>query len=71
MEELLYTVPQVASILHSNINYVHKLRKAGLIPFMKLGQYKCRKQALEKFLIECEGKDVTDPFNIRELHNGE
>lgn len=67
MENLLYTVPQVAEILHSNTNYVHKLRKAGLIPFMKLGQYKCRKVALEAFLAQAEGKDLTDPFNITEL----
>lgn len=67
MEELLYTVPQVAEILHCNTGYVHKLRKAGLIPFMKLGQYKCRKVALETFLAQSEGKDVTDPFNVVDL----
>lgn len=64
---MLYTVPEVAKILKSNVDYVHKLRKAGVLPFLKLGQYKCRKVALEKFLATYEGKDVTDPTNITEL----
>ena len=28
---------------------------------------KCRKESLEKFLSENEGKDLTDPFNIKQL----
>lgn len=67
MEDMLYTVPEVAKILKSNVDYVHKLRKAGVLPFLKLGQYKCRKVALENFLATYEGKDVTDPTNITEL----
>jgi hypothetical protein len=31
---------------------------------MKLGQYKCRREALEEFLRKAEGYDVSDPFNI-------
>lgn len=67
MEDMIYTVPEVAKILKSNVDYVHKLRKAGVLPFLKLGQYKCRKVALENFLATYEGKDVTDPTNITEL----
>lgn len=67
MVEMLYTAPEVAKILKTNVDYVHKLRKSGLLPFLKLGQYKCRKEALEKFLAENEGKDLTDPENVREL----
>ena len=67
MEDMLYTVAEVAEILKCNVNYVHKLRKAGVLPFLKLGQYKCRKAALEKFLATYEGKDVTDPYNIVDL----
>ena len=65
--EILYTVPEVAKLLKTNTNYVHKLRRAGLLPFIKLGQYKCRKEALEKFLTEHEGEDLTDPENVRKL----
>ena len=49
------------------MDFVHKLRKAGLLPFIKLGSYKVRKTALEEFLKNYEGQDLTDPFNVRGL----
>lgn len=64
MEEMIYTVKEVSQILKCNVDYVHKLRKAGLLRFMKLGQLKVRKSTLEKFLADYEGKDLTDPNNI-------
>lgn len=67
MEDILYTVSEVATLLKCNVNFVHELRKAGLLPFMKLGSYKCRRTSLLKFLSDCEGKDLTDPHNIKEL----
>jgi excisionase family DNA binding protein len=57
----------VAKLLKTNADYVHKLRRSGKLPFLKIGQYKCRKEALEKFLAENEGKDLTDPENVKEL----
>ena len=39
-DNILYTVKEVAALLKTNVDYVHKLRKAGLLPFLKLGQYK-------------------------------
>ena len=71
-ENILYTVKEVAILLKTNVDYVHKLRKSGLLPFLKLGQYKVRRQALDEFLSRYEGKDLTDPFSIKELnHDGE
>ena len=67
MEDMVYTVSEVADILKCNVNYVHKLRRSGVLPFLKLGQYKCRKIALEKFLATYEGKDLTNPEDIKEL----
>lgn len=67
MEDMVYTVSEVADILKCNVNFVHKLRKSGVLPFLKLGQYKCRKVALEKFLATYEGKDVTDPNDIKDI----
>lgn len=67
MEEVLYTVKEVSALLKTNVDYVHKLRKAGLLPFLKLGSYKCRKQALDEFLAKYEGYDLTNPSNIEEL----
>lgn len=66
-EDMLYTVKEVSQILKCNVDMVHRLRKSGLLPFLKLGSYKCRKQAIEEFLEKYEGKDLTDPFNIKEL----
>lgn len=70
-DNVLFTVKEVAILLKTNVDYVHKLRKAGILPFLKLGQYKVRKEALLEFLSRYEGKDLTDPFEIKELdHNG-
>ena len=44
------------------INYV----KAGLIPCVKVGTHiKIRRRALEEFMISCEGKDISDPYNVK------
>jgi excisionase family DNA binding protein len=58
MDELL-TVNEVSKILKVNVSTVHSLRKSGLIPFMKLGVYKCRRVTLEKFLADHDGEDLT------------
>ncbi len=67
IENILYTVKEVATLLKTNVDYVHKLRKSRLLPFLKLGQYKVRKEALNDFLSRYEGKDLTNPFKIKEL----
>lgn len=67
MEEMLYTVTEVAEILKTNVDYVYKLQKAGLIRFMKIGRLKCRKSTLEEFLKKYDGYDISDPFNVNEF----
>lgn len=64
MEEMLYTVPEVAEILKTNADYVYKLQKAGLLKFLKIGRWKCRKATLQEFLAKYEGYDLSDPFNV-------
>ena len=71
MEEMLYTVPEVAEILKTNVDMVYKLQKSGLLRFMKLGRLKCRKSTLEEFLEKYDGCDISDPFNVQELKEGE
>ena len=61
---MLYTVKEVASILKTNVNFVYELIKRGLLPAMKLGSYKIRKDALDRFLEKYEGYDLTDLKNI-------
>lgn len=71
MEDMLFTVPEVAEILKTNVDYVYKLHKSGLIKFMKIGRLKCRKTALEEFLEKYDGFDVSDPFNVEQLKQEE
>lgn len=47
---MVYTVAQVASILHVNKNYVYELIDKGMIPVLKFKSFRIRKSSLEKFL---------------------
>lgn len=67
MEHMLYTVSEVATIIKTNDKYVRKLIKANLLPALKLGCTKVRVTALEKFLEQYEGKDLTNPYDIKPL----
>ena len=67
-ENVLYTVKQVSELIHTNQAYVYELIKAGLLPVLKLGSYKVRKEALHKFLADYEGKDLTDPNKVGPIH---
>lgn len=67
MEDVLYTVPEVADLLKTNENYVYKLIKAKLLPCLKLGRFKIRRQAILNFLETYEGNDLTDPDNVKEI----
>lgn len=67
MEDVLYTVAEVAKLIKCNTNYVYELIKKGLLPGLKLGSMKVRKAALLEFLEKYEGKDLTDPNNIVDL----
>lgn len=71
MEKVIYTVKETAVLLKTNVDYVHRLRKAGILPFIKLGSYKIRKEALDEFLKKYEGYDLTDPAQIKELSEPE
>lgn len=66
MEEMLYTVKEVASILKTNVDYVYKLHSSGILRFMKIGSLKCRKSTLEAFLAKYDGMDISDPYNVKE-----
>lgn len=68
---MLYTVPEVAQILKTNVDQVYKLQRAGILKFMKIGRLKCRKSTLEEFLAKYDGFDISDPFNVTSLEGGE
>lgn len=60
MEEMVYTVAQVASILHVNKNYVYELINKGMIPVLKFKSFRIRKSSLEKFLEKYESYQSND-----------
>ncbi len=60
MEEMVYTVTQVASILHVNKNYVYELIDKGMIPVLKFKSFRIRKSSLEKFLEKYESYQNND-----------
>lgn len=64
MDEL-YTVKEVAKIMKVNVHRVYDLIHAGLLPALKLGSIKIRKESLEDFLRKYDGMDLTDLNNIR------
>ena len=60
MEQLVFTVKEVSKIIHTNQTYVYSLIRAGLLPALKLGSYKIRRETLLNFLEKYEGDDLTD-----------
>ncbi len=67
-ERLIYTVQEVAKILHSSPNYIYLLIENGYLPAIKLGSIKILKSTLEKFLVENEGRDLSDMNNIKKIN---
>lgn len=64
MDKLVFTVKEVSEIIHTNQTYVYTLIRTGVLPALKLGSYKIRKETLICFLEKYEGYDLTDPHNI-------
>ena len=67
-EQLIYTVQEIAKMLHSSPNYIYSLIDKGFLPAIKLGSIKILKSTLEKFLIENEGNDLSDINNIKKIN---
>ena len=67
MEDVLYTVAEVAKLIKTNTNYVYELIKKGFLPALKLGSYKVRRAALLEFLEKYEGYDLTNPYEVKKL----
>ena len=66
-ENVIYTVKEVAKLLHSSPNYIYLLIEKGYLPALKLGSYKILKASLDKILIENEGNDLSDINNIKKI----
>ena len=66
-ERLIYTVQEVAALLHSSPNYIYTLIEKGYLPALKLGSIKILKTSLQKFLSDNEGQDLSDIENVKTL----
>ncbi|HHY27182.1 MAG TPA: helix-turn-helix domain-containing protein [Desulfitobacterium dehalogenans] len=67
MDDILYTVSEVAKLIKTNPAYVYELIKADHLPVLKLGSLKIRRVALLEFLEKNEGNDLTNPFEVKKL----
>ena len=66
-EPVVYTVKEVSILLRTNPAFVYRLIGLGLLPALKLGSIRVRKDALDAFLRRYEGHDLSDPNNIKAL----
>lgn len=64
---MLYTIEEVSLILKTNKDYVYDLIKAKVLPAIKLGRIKILKESLEQFLRDFEGKDLTNPYEVKDI----
>ena len=67
-EKLIYTTHEVSKILHSSPNYIYELIRKGKLKAVKLKSLKIIRTALEEFLLENEGNDLSDLENIKKLN---
>ena len=70
-DKLVYTVQEVAKILHSSPNYIYQLIYKNYLPAIKLGSIKILKTSLEKFLVIYEGNNLSNLDQIRKLNEDE
>lgn len=68
MENLLYTVPEVAKILKVDQHKVYDLIDKQVLVGLKLGRLKVTRMELLKFLKNYSGKDLSDLNNIIDLN---
>lgn len=66
-ETIIYTVKEIAKILHTSPNYIYQLIDKGYLPAIRLGSIKVLKSSLDKFLEENEGNDLSDVNEIKKL----
>lgn len=66
-EKLVYSAQEVARILQSSPNYIYELIEKGKLKAIKLKSFKIRKTAVEEFLQENEGNDLSDIDNIKKI----
>jgi len=64
---VLYTVPEIATLLKMDEPTVRELIKRNILIGIKLGRLKVTRTELLRFLSEYSGKDLSDLYNIKDL----
>ncbi|WP_129596560.1 helix-turn-helix domain-containing protein [Anaerophilus nitritogenes] len=67
MQDYLYTVEEVATILKVGKNTVYDLIRKKILTGLKLGRIKVTRAEVLRFLKENNGKDLSDLENIKLL----
>lgn len=66
MQDELLTTTDITKILKCGRQTVKGYMIVGLIPEIKVGTHmKVRRLAVEDFMKSCDGKDLTDPYNVK------
>lgn len=66
-ECVIYTVREVSHLLRTNAAFIYKLIDTGLLPALKLGSLRVRKEALDEFLQKYEGCDLSNLNDIKPI----
>ena len=66
-EVRVVSVKEVSQLLHTNAALIYRFIELGLLPAIKLGSLRVRKQALDQFLVDYEGLDLSNPEEIRRI----
>ena len=64
---VVYSVKEISQLLHTNAALIYRFIELGLLPAIKLGSLRVRKQALDRFLVDYEGLDLSNPEEIRRI----
>lgn len=63
LSPIVYTVPEIATLLHTTNTTVRALIKCGHLRAMKLGEIKVSQNEVERFLLASANIDYTNPAN--------
>lgn len=61
----VYTL--ILETIHSPADVKRLTEKQTELPFLKLGAYKCRPDAIKAMLQKWEGWDISDPYHPRKM----
>jgi len=68
---LLYTVSEAAKQLRCGIPVIYGLINSGILPALKLGHLKIRRESLEEFVNKYDGMDLSNLSEIKALSNND